>query len=226
MNIQEGFDIVLVGVGGQGVVLASDILAEVAMKNGYDVKKTDTLGMAQRGGSVVSNVRISTHVDSPVIDRGDANFLVGFEKMETARYASMLRIDGLTIMNDAKQEPASVTSGGEEYPSDEAIETEITKYADNLIKIPATDTAVNLGNAKVLNTVLLGALSFFLPFTKSSWTTTLREKLPEKIAEINVNAFDAGRRDMLDIISRAEPADLSGEEEEEDEHGHGHDHCC
>jgi indolepyruvate ferredoxin oxidoreductase beta subunit len=223
MNIQEGFDIVLVGVGGQGVVLASDILAEVAMKNGYDVKKTDTLGMAQRGGSVVSNVRISTHVDSPVIDRGDANFLLGFEKRETARFASMLRTDGVTIMNDAKQEPVSVTAGGEEYPTDEAIDAEITKYADNLIKVPGTDTAVELGNPKVLNTIMLGAMSFFLPFTKSSWTSVLREKLPEKIAEINVDAFNAGRRDMLDIISRAEPADLAGEEEEDE---HGHDHCC
>ncbi len=223
MKIEEGFDIVLVGVGGQGVVLASDILAEVAMKSGYDVKKTDTLGMAQRGGSVVSNVRISTHVDSPIIDRGDANFLVGFEKLETARVASMLRIDGVTIMNDSKQEPASVTTGGEEYPADEAIDAEITKYADNLIKIHGTETAINLGNPKVLSTVLLGALSFFLPFNKSAWTSTLREKLPEKIAEINVDAFNSGRMDMLDIISRAEPADIHGDEEEDE---HGHDHCC
>ena len=222
MKIEEGFDIVLVGVGGQGVVLASDILAEVAMKNGYDVKKTDTLGMAQRGGSVVSNVRISTHVDSPVIDRGDANFLIGFEKLETARFASMLRLDGVTIMNDFKQDPASVTTGDEEYPADEAIDAEITKYADNLIKIHGTETAVNLGNSKVLNKVMLGALSFYLPFSKSSWTATLREKLPEKIAEINVDAFNTGRMDMLDIISHAEPAEIMCEEEDE----HGHDHCC
>ena len=223
MKIEEGFDIVLVGVGGQGVVLASDILAEVAMKNGYDVKKTDTLGMAQRGGSVVSHVRISTHVDSPIIDRGDANFLIGLEKLETARYASMLRIDGVTIMNDSKQEPVSVTTGDETYPSDETIDAEITKYADNLIKVHGTETALNLGNPKVLNTVMLGAMSFFIPFSKSSWISTLREKLPEKIAEINVDAFNAGRMDMLDIISHAEPADLSGEEEEDE---HGHDHCC
>ena len=217
MDIEHGFDIVLVGVGGQGVVLASDILSEVAMRNGYDVKKTDTLGMAQRGGSVVSNVRIAPKIYSPIIDRGDANFLVGFEKLETVRYADMLRTDGVTLMNDSKIDPVSVSTGKGEYPSDQAVDVEIAKYAENIVKFNATEKSHELGNVKVLNTIMLGALSFFLPLSVSKWNEVLAEKLPAKVVDLNLDAFKAGRAIILDIISRAEPADLSGDVEEEKE---------
>ena len=124
-------DILMVGVGGQGTILASDILGEVAIAAGYDVKKTDTLGMAQRGGSVISHLRIAEKVRSPLIKNGEVDFIIAFEKLEAARWSPYLRSDGLVVINNVAMPPLSVALGTDNYPDDEAI-IDIIMYAQYL----------------------------------------------------------------------------------------------
>ena len=136
----EKLDILVTGVGGQGVVLASDIIGEAALAAGYDVKKTDTLGMAQRGGSVVSNVRIGSHVSSPMIKEGEVALLLAFEKLEAARWSHLLCPDGIAIINDYEQPPLSVSLGQGKYPTDEEITVALKRRTDRIIVTNSADT--------------------------------------------------------------------------------------
>lgn len=188
-------NILMTGVGGQGVVLASDALAEIAVKCGFDVKKSDSLGMSQRGGSVVSHLRISDKVYSPVIKRGEADFLLAFERLEGARWANFLRKGGTAIVNDHAIPPLSAVGGASAYPSTAEALGMINKYADNAYIIPGTELARELGNPQVLNVLLIGYLSTFLPIEEQCFIDDLSQRVPPRLLELNLKAFARGREE-------------------------------
>ncbi|MEL7562292.1 indolepyruvate oxidoreductase subunit beta [Dehalogenimonas sp. 4OHTPN] len=186
-------NILIVGVGGQGVVLASNLLAEAALSAGYDVKKTDTLGMAQRGGSVVSHLRFGEQVASPLIAAGEADLLIAFEKLEAIRWGHFLKTDGAAVVNDLAMPPLSVTLGSDVYPCDAEIVTALKRFTPEVHLVPGTATASRLGNAKMVNTVLLGYASNFLPIGAERLASTLEAGLPPKLRQPNLVAFETGR---------------------------------
>ena len=192
----KSVNLVLTGVGGQGVILASDIIGDAAIDAGLDVKKTDTLGMAQRGGSVISHLRIADHVRSPLIKEGEADILLAFEKLEAARWCHFLRPGGTVIINNQIQPPLSVNIGNERYPDDDTITALIKKRTDNYFYIDGTDKAREMGNVRVFNILMLGCLSLFIPFKASIWKESIMQHLAPGIHKINLAAFDLGRKEM------------------------------
>lgn len=189
-------DLLMVGVGGQGIVLASDILGEVALAAGYDVKKTDTLGMAQRGGSVVSHVRIADKVWSPLIKEGDVDVLVAFEKLEAARWSYYLHPGGVAIVNNQSTPPLSVSLGTHRYPGDKEIEGTLRQRADRIYFVDGTDKAKELGDIRTLNMIMLGCVSFLLHIDADIWKDCISQRLSPKILKMNMAAFDKGREEM------------------------------
>jgi len=185
-------NVLMVGVGGHGVILASDGMAEIGMNNGYDVKKSDSLGMAQRGGSVVSHVRWGKHVFSPMIKKGEVDYLVGFEQLEAARWASHLRPGGVAIVADLKVIPISAIDGKIPYPDWDTVEGILRQFTDQVYRVPATRIAEEAGNLRALNMVLLGFLSAFLELGPNAWTETMRLRLPPKFVESSIEAFTRG----------------------------------
>jgi len=192
-------DILVTGVGGQGVVLASDIIGETALAAGYDVKKTDTLGMAQRGGSVVSNVRIAPKVWSPMIKEGEVDLILAFEKLEAARWSHFLRPGGVTIINNYEQPPLSVSLGQEEYPVDGDITTALKRRTDEIYLVDGTSRAKEMGNVRTLNIYMLGCLSVFAPLSSDVWKASISRRIPENIREINLTAFEKGREEIQNV---------------------------
>jgi len=192
-------DLLITGMGGQGVILASDILGEVALAAGYDVKKTDTLGMAQRGGSVVSHVRIARQVWSPLIKEGEVDILVGFEKLEAARWGYYLRPGGVAIVNNHALPPLSVNLGYEQYPSDEEIIDILKRRTDRIYSVNGTKRARELGNIRTLNMFMLGCASIVLPLKVHIWRDGISQRLPANIQQINMVAFDQGRKEMQGV---------------------------
>jgi indolepyruvate ferredoxin oxidoreductase, beta subunit len=193
-------DILMTGVGGQGVILASDALAEIAMKVGHDVKKSDSLGMSQRGGSVVSHLRIGERVFSPVIREGEADFLLAFERLEGARWANYLRKNGVAIINDLAIPPLSVVGGASAYPDVEEAGNMLRQHTDNVFMVPATDIARELGNPQVLNVLLIGFLSSFLDIDEASYIEDLSQRVPPKFLQLNLKAFSRGREEAKNRI--------------------------
>ncbi|MBA7705393.1 hypothetical protein ES703_114221 [subsurface metagenome] len=189
-------DLIMAGVGGQGIILASDIVSEAALAAGYDVKKTDTLGMAQRGGSVISHVRIAPQVWSPLIKKGEVDVLVAFEKLEAARWSHYLRPGGITIVNSQALPPLSVSLGSERYPSDEEIVDTLKQQTDRLYIVDGTSRVRELGNTRALNMFMLGCLSLFMPFKVHIWRDSLRQRIPPKVHKINITAFNQGREEL------------------------------
>ena len=189
-------DLLIAGVGGQGVVLASDIIGEVALSAGYDVKKTDTLGMAQRGGSVISHVRIAPEVRSPLIKQGDVDILLGFEKLEAARWSHYLRPGSIAIVNNQTLPPLAVSTGYETYPGDDQILAMIRRQTDNVRFIDGTDRARELGNVRVLNILMLGCASIFMPIKLTDWKDGISRRLPEQVRQVNLTAFTLGRKEL------------------------------
>jgi indolepyruvate ferredoxin oxidoreductase beta subunit len=189
-------DILVTGVGGQGVVLASDIIGETALAAGYDVKKTDTLGMAQRGGSVVSHVRLAEKVWSPLIKEGEVDLLLAFEKLEAARWSHYLKSGAIAIVNSYEQPPLSVSLGQEKYPDDDEIKTAIQRRTDNIYFIDANRLAQELGNVRTLNILMLGCFSAFAPVDVAIWKESISRRLPANIREINLAAFAMGRKEI------------------------------
>lgn len=189
-------NLLMTGVGGQGVVLASDILSETAIAAGYDVKKTDTLGMAQRGGSVISHVRIAPEVWSPLIKRGEVDILISFEKLEAARWVHMLRPEGIVIANNQALPPLSVSLGIEQYPDDEAIYAIFKQYTDHFYLIEGEKRAEEIGNIKTLNLFMLGCVSTLLPIEIDFWESSIVNLLPAAIQKINITAFRNGRKEI------------------------------
>ncbi len=185
-------NILLAGVGGQGVLLASQILTRVAMAAGLDVKQSEVHGMSQRGGSVTSHVRFGDKVYSPTIDDGAADFVLGFERLEALRNAHCVASDGKILYNTMRINPSTVASGVATYP--EGIETDIKGYAKDVIAIDGLGLAEQAGNVKSANTVMVGAISCFLPFPENLWAEQLREILPAKLVDLNLKAFELGKK--------------------------------
>ncbi len=190
-------DILLTGVGGQGVILASDALAEIAMKAGHDVKKSDSLGMSQRGGSVVSHLRLGHRVFSPMIRKGEADILLAFERLEGARWADYLHEQSIAIINDLAIPPLSVVGGASAYPSTAEVEQTIRRHTDQVYIIPGTEIAREMGNPQVLNVLLVGFLSVFLDIEEPSYIDDLSQRVPQKVLQLNLKAFARGREEAL-----------------------------
>ena len=192
-------NILIAGVGGQGVVLASDIVGEAALAAGYDIKKTDTLGMAQRGGSVISHVRIGQRVWSPLIKEGEVDIIVAFEKLEAARWSHYLRPGAIAIVNNQVVPPLSVNLGNERYPSDEEITNILKRWTDRIYFVDGTSRVRELGNIRTLNMFMLGCASLFIPLKVHIWKNTIYQHLPSKIQQINITAFDQGRKEIRNV---------------------------
>ena len=201
-NITNKIDLLITGVGGQGVVLASAIIGETALSAGFDVKKTDTLGMAQRGGSVVSHVRIAKKVWSPLIKEGEVDLILAFEKLEAARWSHYLRPGGVAIINNYEQPPQSVSLGQEEYPNHKAIAESLKRRTDKIYFIDATEGAIKLGNVRTLNILMLGCFSIFAPIDMNVWKESISQRIPVNIRDINLAAFDAGRKEIEGVRIR------------------------
>jgi len=191
-NSRDGVNIVLSGVGGQGVLLASDIIAEVAMNNGFDAKKSEVHGMAQRGGSVISQVRYGEKIYSPLITEGKGDILIAFEKLEALRYLQFMKADAVVIYNTQQITPLSVYFSKMEYPRN--IAEICADKVESVYPVDATRTAETLGNLKILNTIMLGALSNTLEFTTDSWLDVISKRVPKETIDLNKEAFISGRK--------------------------------
>ena len=192
-------DVLMVGVGGHGVILASDGMAEIGVENGYDVKKSDTLGMAQRGGSVVSHVRWGRQVFSPMIKKGAADFLLGFEQLEAVRWAAHLKPGGTAIVADVTVIPVSAIGGDTPYPGWDEITKILSQYTDEIYLVPAARIAQESGNARAMNMAMLGFLSEFLELKTEAWTDAMRRKLPPKFVDTSIEAFTRGANEAKAI---------------------------
>ncbi len=194
-------DILMVGVGGQGIILASDILGEAALSRGLDVKKTDTLGMAQRGGSVTSHLRIGQKVWSPLISPAEADILLAFEKLEAARWVNYLKPDGLAIINNLAIPPLSISLGTQKYPEDNEILDSFRQRTKRIYFIDGSAEVAGLGDTRTLNIYMLGFLSTFLPMDIDlpGWKSCLEKQLSPKILNINLRAFERGREGATSV---------------------------
>ncbi len=186
-------DFILAGVGGQGIVLMSDLLAETAMSVGFDVKKSDVFGMAQRGGSVVSYVRIGADVRSPLPKPGELEFLIALEKLEGARWAGQLRRGGTAVVNDYSLYPLSVSSGADRYPTNDEVVRSFESRGNRICLVDGTGLSARLGNPKVLNVLILGYVASLLAIPWEAWVATIERRVPPKYRELNVRALEAGR---------------------------------
>lgn len=196
----ETTNILIIGVGGQGVLLASEILSEAAMTAGFDVKKSEIHGMSQRGGVVSSHVRIGPVVYSPTIQEGQADVLMAFEQAEGYRAINWLKKDGTAIVSRTTLIPAIVTGSKQYHYPDDAI-AEMQKKLHKVIGVDADKIAAELGNPRLVNTILLGVLSNYLPFSNDLWVDTIKSRVKAKLVDINVVAFRRGRDVRLTAVS-------------------------
>lgn len=174
-------------------MLASNVLAHVGVRAGFDVKKAEVHGMAQRGGSVSSHIRWGEKIHSPLIGQGEVDYLVAFEKLEALRYAGLLRPGGMAIVGDMRIPPLSVSSGDDVYPDDEELRRIIGEVTDGLHLIPSIRLAEEVGNVRAHNVVVLGALSNFVQVPSEIWLEVIAEWVPKKFVEVNRQAFHKGR---------------------------------
>lgn len=182
--------VIISGVGGQGILLASDILSDVCMKAGHDVKKSEVHGMSQRGGDVVSHVVFGDKVYSPLIGKGDADVILSFEKVEALRNIDFLKKDGVIVVNELEIFPLPVACGDAKYPANPI--NDIKKHFNNVIVIDGQQKAVDLGNIRVMNVILLGVLASHLDIDKQIFIDVIKEKVPPKTVELNLKAFELG----------------------------------
>ena len=185
-------NVVTCGVGGQGVLLFTDILADVALRAGLDVKKSEVHGMAQRGGSVVSQLRFGEQVFSPLIEETTADFIVGFEKLETLRYIHFLSEKGKVLVDSLEISPMPVLTGVVEYPKD--IMERIKSRAANVYEVNAYSKAKELGETRTQNVIMLGAVSRFLKFPLELYKASIEKNVKAKFVELNLKAFNQGRK--------------------------------
>ncbi|AKX95128.1 indolepyruvate oxidoreductase subunit beta [Moorella thermoacetica] len=183
-------NVLLVGVGGQGTILAGRVLSRAAISLGGEVKVSDIHGMAQRGGSVVTQVRFGPRVYAPVIAPGTADFLVAFEKLEACRWLPYLKAGGCLIVNDQEMPPLPVLTGAATYPAD--LVAVMGKLVQNLVVLDALDLARRAGNVKTVNMVLMGALARRLSISREAWEEALAASVPERFLEVNKKAFNLG----------------------------------
>lgn len=189
----EALSFILVGVGGQGTILASNVLAELGLRLGFEVKKAEIHGMSQRGGSVTSHLRWGRQVFSPIVPRGEADYFLAFEKLEAARFAASVKRGGTALVNNHAIIPMTVISGGPAYPDDEQIASALKEMTENLQWVEGQSTAERLGDPRVANTVMLGALSALMTIPPQDWLAVIETAVPAKSLEINRKAFNAGR---------------------------------
>ena len=182
-------NIMIVGVGGQGTLLTSRIIGKTALEMGNDVKISEVHGMAQRGGSVVTFVRFGEKVSEPVVEEGTADVIIAFERLEALRYAHFLKKDGVLVVNDCRIDPMTVVIGAKQYPENiiETLSETHTVYAIDGQKI-----AKELGNSKVLNSVVLGYAAKHIGFAKEAFIDIVKKTVPPKTVELNVKAFEEG----------------------------------
>jgi indolepyruvate ferredoxin oxidoreductase beta subunit len=183
-------NVLIAGVGGQGVILSSEILALAALRDGQDVKQGEFHGVAQRGGAVFSHVRFGDRVHSPMARRSSVDYLLALEKLEALRYAHFVKPGGTIIVNDHKVEP--IRMGDDRPYPDDAVDS-LTEKGFRVVVVEATRKAIDLGNYRTANVILLGALSAFLDIPGQVWDETLAERIPEKILGLNQEAFAAGQ---------------------------------
>lgn len=185
-------NIMIVGVGGQGALLASKTLGQILLDADFDVKVSEVHGMSQRGGSVVTYVRYGEKVYSPIIDKGEADFIISFELMEAARYTQFLKKDGIIVVNTQQIDPMPVITGAAEYP-----ENLVKKMQEEGFKVDALDCltlAQQAGTAKAVNIVLMGRLSKYLDFPEEMWLNAIEKQVKPKFLEMNKKAFALGRK--------------------------------
>ena len=184
-------NIMIVGVGGQGSLLASKLLGRLLLTRGYDVKVSEVHGMSQRGGSVVTYVRFGDKVYSPVIDKGEADFIVSFELLEAARWMEYLKPNGKIIVNTQQINPMPVISGKAEYPQQLAEKLQLAGADTDAFD--ALSLAMQAGSAKAVNLVLMGRMSKYFDFTEEEWMAAIEESVPPKFLQLNKTAFSLGR---------------------------------
>lgn len=182
-------NIMIVGVGGQGTLLTSRILGGITIAAGYDVKLSEVHGMAQRGGSVVTFVRYGENVAEPIVEEGQADILIAFERLEALRYAHFLKKDGVIIVNDQRIDPMTVVTGAAQYPEG-IIEGLLEKY--RVVSVDAMGEALKLGNSRVFNTIILGVAAKNMDFDKEAWIEVIKDTVPPKTIDINLEAFEKG----------------------------------
>jgi indolepyruvate ferredoxin oxidoreductase beta subunit len=181
--------LLIVGVGGQGTLLSSRIMGKLAEYKGYDVKVSEVHGMAQRGGSVVTYVRMGEKVLSPIIEEGGADFMLSFEKLEALRYVHLMKEDGKIVVNTQRIDPMPVITGTAQYPDAvlDKLNNKISTYEMDAVKI-----AKEIGNMRVVNTVMIGKLASIIGDDKELWLKAVKECVPPKTVELNMKAFNAG----------------------------------
>ena len=185
----ETKNIMIVGVGGQGTLLTSRILGGITIKAGFDVKLSEVHGMAQRGGSVVTFVRYGEKVNEPIVEEGQADVLIAFERLEALRYAHFLKKDGVLVVNDQRIDPMPVVIGAAKYPEG-IIEGLEKKY--KVLKVDAMAEALKLGNARTFNIIVLGMAAKHMDFKKEDWLEVIENTVPPKTIDINKQAFEVG----------------------------------
>ena len=203
--MRESTNFLLAGVGGQGTILASDVLVNVGLAAGYQAKQAEVHGMSQRGGSVTSFVRWGRRVYSPLVGAGEVDVLLAFEKAEALRNLNQLRADALALINLAAIEPVTVTSGGQAYPEDDTLRSKFAQITKQVIYLDGEATASELGNIKAANVVLLGALSAMMEregltgaeLSADIWLAVITGRVPPKFVELNRQAFNAGRKAVI-----------------------------
>ena len=184
-------NIMIVGVGGQGSLLASKLLGRLLLSQGYDIKVSEVHGMSQRGGSVVTYVRFGDKVYSPIIDKGEADFIISFELLEAARWTEYLKPNGKIISNTQKVSPMPVITGAMDYP--ENLEEKMKAAGIDLAALDALSLAEQAGSSKAVNIVLMGKLSNYFDFSEQLWLETIEKSVPPKFLELNKQAFMLGR---------------------------------
>ena len=187
----ETKNVMIVGVGGQGSLLASKLLGHLLCKEGYDVKVSEVHGMSQRGGSVVTYVRYGDKVYSPIIDKGEADYIISFEKLEAARWVSCLRIGGKIITNTRETDPMPVITGAAEYPHE--VLSSLSAKGVDIDELDALALAEEAGSSKAVNIVLMGRLSKYFDIPVEKWIAAIEECVKPKFVELNKKAFELGR---------------------------------
>jgi indolepyruvate ferredoxin oxidoreductase beta subunit len=198
--MNDTINFLLAGVGGQGTILAADVLVSVGLAAGYQAKQAEVHGMSQRGGSVTSFVRWGRAVYSPLVGAGEVDVYLAFEKAEALRSLGQLRPGALAVINLQAIAPVTVTSGGQAYPDDDRLRTTVAQVTDKAVYVDGERIAGALGNVKAANVVLLGALSALIErvglapeLTSQAWLSVIVERVPAKFVELNRRAFQAGR---------------------------------
>ena len=189
VQTKETKNIMIVGVGGQGTLLTSRILGGITLDAGYDVKLSEVHGMAQHGGSVVTYVRYGSNVAEPIVEEGQADVLIAFERLEALRYAHFLKKGGVLIVNDQRIDPITVVTGAAQYPAD-ILDTLRAKY--KVISADASAEALKLGNSRVFNTIIIGMAAAHMDFEKEAWLKVIEKTVPPKTVAINLAAFEVG----------------------------------